>query len=566
MERARRAAPSVWAVVLALLLLGPALGPGYVLSYDMVWVPDLALRSDLTGLGTALPRAVPSDAVVAVLDEVVPGMLLQKLVLLGALVLGGVGIQRIAGPSLTARLVAVSGYVWTPFVVERLGLGHWPVLLGWAVLPWLVEQGARLREDGRLGAALPWLLLVGSLSASAGLVSALVVLAVGLSRRSAPRLVAAVLAANAPWLVAGVVHAGTAVSSEAGSVFGVHREGPLPAPLSVLTLGGAWNAEVVPASRDAVVMPLVLAVVLVLAACVGAPLLHRRLGARTTGALVAAWAVGFTVAIFSWAAPSTIGGLAAHVPGGGLVRDGSRWLALCAPLTALLLASGADWLAGRWRELAPRVLVTAAGVLLPLAAMPDVAWGLDGGLAPASYPADWAAARQSLDAADRPDGDLLVLPFSAYRGPTWNDGRKVLDPLGRYLQPDYLADDALVVDGRTIAGEDPRVPRAADALALATPAERSTALRRLGIRWVARALDTPATDVTSPELAGEQVYAGPDLEITRLTDPVDVRRPPGSWVAAMVVAWSAYLLLALVGVWNVFSGGWSRMRIRRRTG
>ena len=49
----------------------------------MVWVPDLALRASCLGLGTALPRAVPSDAVVAVLDEVVPAMLLQKAVLSG---------------------------------------------------------------------------------------------------------------------------------------------------------------------------------------------------------------------------------------------------------------------------------------------------------------------------------------------------------------------------------------------------------------------------------------------------------------------------------------------------
>ena len=51
----------VWSLVLATLMLGPALAPGYVLSYDMVWVPDLAVRTDTLGLGTGLPRAVPSD-------------------------------------------------------------------------------------------------------------------------------------------------------------------------------------------------------------------------------------------------------------------------------------------------------------------------------------------------------------------------------------------------------------------------------------------------------------------------------------------------------------------------
>ena len=102
-----------------MLVLGPALGPGFLLTYDMVWVPDLALRSDFLGLGSALPRAVPSDAVVSVLDEVLPGMLLQKVVLLGALVLGGLGAARLAGRSTVARLVAVSVYVWSPYVVER---------------------------------------------------------------------------------------------------------------------------------------------------------------------------------------------------------------------------------------------------------------------------------------------------------------------------------------------------------------------------------------------------------------------------------------------------------------
>jgi hypothetical protein len=131
--------PAAWSVVLSLLVLGPALGWGYVLSYDMVWVPQLDLRADTLGLGTALPRAVPSDAVIAVLDAVVPAVLLQKAVLLGALVGAGTGAAALVRDRSTpARLVAVTLAVWNPFVVERLVLGHWPLLVGYAVLPWLV--------------------------------------------------------------------------------------------------------------------------------------------------------------------------------------------------------------------------------------------------------------------------------------------------------------------------------------------------------------------------------------------------------------------------------------------
>ena len=159
----------LWTLLLPLVLLGPALGRGYVLSYDMVWVPDLALRSDFLGLGTSLPRAVPSDAVVAVLDELLPGMLLQKLVLYGALVLAGAGAARLVeGLSLPARLAAVSVAVWNPFVVERLWIGHWPLLLGYAVVPWMVLAGRRIREEGRIPVGVWFLLPLGSLSASAG--------------------------------------------------------------------------------------------------------------------------------------------------------------------------------------------------------------------------------------------------------------------------------------------------------------------------------------------------------------------------------------------------------------
>ena len=199
--------PHWWAILLTVILLGPALGPGFVLSYDMVFVPDLALRSDFLGLGAALPRAVPSDAVIAVLDELVPGMVLQKLVLAGGLVLAGVGYARLVRPAIVPRVVAVSLAVWNPFVVERLWIGHWPVLLGYAVVPWLVLAGRRVRLEHRIPVCVWFLLPLGSLSASAGVVSALVLLvtAVGRPDRVGATLVAGCLAVNAPWLVAGLL-------------------------------------------------------------------------------------------------------------------------------------------------------------------------------------------------------------------------------------------------------------------------------------------------------------------------------------------------------------------------
>jgi hypothetical protein len=71
---------------LALLALAPLLVRGYVLTYDMVFVPRLALSSGLLGLDTAVARAVPAELLVALASRVVPADLVQKLVLAGVFV------------------------------------------------------------------------------------------------------------------------------------------------------------------------------------------------------------------------------------------------------------------------------------------------------------------------------------------------------------------------------------------------------------------------------------------------------------------------------------------------
>ena len=207
---------------LALLVLGPALGHGFLLVRDMVWVPDLALGADALGLGSGLPRAVPSDAVIAVLDEVVPGMLLQKLVLVLALAAGGVGAARLLDrddepAGLLVRLVAVTVYGWNALIAERLLMGAWPLLIGYAVLPWLLDAARRWRAQDRLPRALLVLVPLGCLSASAGLATAVAVLAGAAGKGRTTKAVLLVAAGNAPWLVAGLLHASSATSDSAAA-------------------------------------------------------------------------------------------------------------------------------------------------------------------------------------------------------------------------------------------------------------------------------------------------------------------------------------------------------------
>ncbi|HEX2892732.1 MAG TPA: hypothetical protein VHO29_01865 [Marmoricola sp.] len=533
------------------LLLGPALLPGYVLSYDMVWVPHLALRSDFLGLGPGVPRAVPSDAVVAVVDNLIPAQVLQKLVLYGALLLAGLGASRLVNGSVVARCVAISVAVWNPFVVERLRMGHWPVLLGYAVLPWLVVLVRRARADGRVPLPLFALIPLGSLSASAGLVTTLAVGVLGLGRapdRLWGRLLALAAAANAPWVVAGLLHPPRRSGLVGAEYFALHSEGVLPAPLAALTGGGIWNAEVVPSSRGTALAWIGLIALAVLAA-VGARESRRRLGDAVAWRLVVLWSVGYAVAVLTWLAPGAVDRLATGVPGAGLVRDGTRYLGLCLPLVLVAVATGAEAITRLPAVRVARVVAGGACALLPLMVLPDAAMGADHQLAAVSFPGSWSRARAALAQAESAaPGDLLVLPFSSYRAPDWNGGRKVLDPLGRYLTPDYVASDVLTVSGHPAGGDDPRVPRIERILGEPDPAVRASELAAMGIRYVVRDLTVAGTAEATALPVGRTLYADSGIVVLRLTGSVRLRHNPWYDVALMAGAWGAFLAIPVVGL------------------
>lgn len=524
-----------WATALVVLLLWPALGVGYVLSYDMVWVPDLSVGRDALGVSTALPRAVPSDLVVGLLDEVVPGVVLQKLVLVVPLVAGAVGAARLVPQvPLAARSAVVTLWIWNPFVVERLGIGHWPVLVGYAVLPWLLLATREARARDRLPPRLGVLLLLGSLSPSAGLASVVVVLAFGAKRGwLLLRLAVLALGVNLPWIVSGVLHRGAATSDGRGAgVFALASPGSVPEPLVALGLGGIWNLEVVPGSRAG---PLAWAWLLALALMVliGLRPWWRATPARERAGLLGCWGAGWMLAVLPWALPGPMAWFVEHVPGGGLLRDSTRLLGLCAPLLVVLVAHGTARVLDRLAPVA-RVGAAAALVLFPVAVLPDASAGAGGHLVATDYPAEYDELRDRV--GDAGGAAVLVLPFESYRAPGWNGGRKVLDPVPRYLEAEALVSDTLVVSGREIPGEDPRAARAATALDLSDPRDRAQELAGLGVGLVL--VDHEASGEV-PEVPGERLHEGEHFTATRLSG-VESPRVPTAWWWAMGTAWLLY--------------------------
>ncbi|HEY7222357.1 MAG TPA: hypothetical protein VH561_01895 [Micromonosporaceae bacterium] len=532
----RRAWPvHVAAGLLVVAILGPLAWPGYALSYDMVFVPRQHLTWTLVAPADALPRAVPLDAVVALANLAIPGWLLQRVALAGLVYAAAVGAASLV-PSgrVLPRVVAAVGYVWTAYLAERLLLGQWSLLCCYAALPWIVAAAIDIRRGAR--AAVPRLVVAAaaaSLTPTGGLIATTAAAVLLLGRRpgrTALAGLAAVAALNAPWVVASLVASAGAASDPAGvAAFAARAENSTGTLGALLGTGGVWNRLTTPDSRMWTSTPVVTVVLLVLAV-IGWPRLRSALAPGVAYRLAGLAAGGFVLAIAGAVPPgaAALRFLVVQVPGAGLLRDGQKFLAGYVLLLVLCVASGVARLADRFGAEVAGVVGVGA-VLLPLFAMPDLAWGGAGALHPVRYPADWATVERIVDAAP---GDVLALPFGEYRRYGWTGGRVVIDPLPRYLAAPVVADDTLVVGAVTVAGEDRRAARVREHLAA------GGAAADLGVAWVV--VEGPG--VPPSALAGlDRVYSGPELTLYRNPAAVPAGHPTTARRAAMLLAYTLAL-------------------------
>jgi len=543
-----RLVPHAAAAVITAVVLAPLAAPGYVLRYDMVFVPKQRLSWEMVAPADELPRAVPLDALVSLANLAVPGWLLQRIALAAIVYFAALGMARLVPTARTlSTVVGAFAYAWTPYLAERLLLGQWGLLLAYAALPWLVAAARDLRA-GRPG-ALARLVLAAAPAAvtpTGGLIALATVVVL-----TWPRLwkaAAAVAALCAPWVVAAMTTvAGGRSDPDGVAAFAARGENWSGVWGALAGTGGIWNAQTVPESRSSVLVPIATAAVLAVCAVGFVELRRRWPGGAARLAVLAGGSFLLALSGTGPAAP-VLEWLVVHVPGAGLLRDGQKFLVPYALLLAVTLTVGAEVLAERLaRRLdanAARVVLVAA-LLAPVAILPDLAFGAAGQLRPVRYPADWAAVSARVSAAP---GEVLSLPFHGYQGYRWNRGQVVRDPAPRYLGVPVLINDALRVGDVTVDGENPRAARAQDLLDAGEPVER------LGVRWVLVRKE-PGVDVPAGALAGlRPAFDGPYLALwenpaAAAARPAPVRR----WPAA-----AAHLLAGLV----VLVAGFSLLRTR----
>ena len=486
----------LWVLLPVVVLCWPLLTrAGYPFARDLVFTPRLPLRAEALGLGTGSPRAAPLDAVVGLLGAVVDGAVVGRVAVVLVLAAAGWAAHRLVRPlGVPARALAGGLAVWNPFVVERLGLGQWALLAGYAALFGVAAAVRRTDPDGqsrrgRAARLAPWLAL-GALTPTGAVLVGVTTVVLGVRSRRDAGLLALAAAVQLPWLLPALLGGAGAVSDPAAvAAFSARSERPGPAVLSLVGLGGIWDGQSVPGTRTGwlgYATTVLVLLVLVVAA-------RRGLAPSVVGRSAWWWGLGgLVLAALTSIGPlgDVVADLTEVVPGLGLLRDAQKWLAPFVVLTvvAAAVAANAGLAVARRRlpVLAPTVL--ALVLVAPFVLLPDATVVVHRVLTPVTYPGELVAAA---DVVDGRPGLVASVPWRLYREYAWAGEYATYDPASRWLDARVVTSDDLVLGDRVVRGEDPLARAVGDVVTRPGPATAAD-LAALGVRWVLVAVDDPA--------------------------------------------------------------------------
>ena len=425
-------------LALALIIMGPLLSRGFILTLDMVFGPAAPSPTDLL-LGFKAPvlgaKLVP-QLLISGAGAIIPMWLAQKSILLAIFVIAGVGAHRL--PALrfeAARYFAGILYVVNPFVYARFMAGQWYILVAYAFAPFAIKSFMSLIERPRLRSAVATLLFASVVAINAHflamtlLVFMFILVAWLAVHRRVERshaylllLVPAFFLLNAYWLVPAlaandsVLQAITERDLDAFAPSNV-----IISPwVSVATMHGFWRTGY---DYAVTLFPAIVPVfsVFIFLAVYGLLSTYRHyMSMVIAGLAVVALILGAGV---SGPFEGLYRSLTDSVPLFDGFRDSQKFVFFLTLAYAYLGAHGVEALLERWKE-RTRMLryVTLAAIGIGLAA-PGVftftmLWGFNGDLKAVEFPPDWYAARDIVD-ADSPDAGILVLPWDSYTDYDW---------------------------------------------------------------------------------------------------------------------------------------------------
>jgi hypothetical protein len=536
---------SIYSLV-ALTVLWPLLAPGFILTLDMVFTPQIRL-----------PEAGRSSylfyAVLHAFNLVLPSEILQKVMLFLILFLSGLGMHRLylytmqdektqtkgAAPAWLTRwppYIAGVLYMINPFTYSRFMAGQFAVLLGYALLPFFARMFL-----GFLAQPSPWAALrLGLLTATIGIVSihtlglVIVLGLVGLGlcawrfRSHLAHLKHVLLYGVLALAVAGLASSYWAVpliqgkgsTAQAISNFGQGDRqafetlggSTLGRTGNVLSLKGFWgeNANLYMLPEDYYPAWRFVIIGLWGLVIVGGIALWR-----SKGRFVLAW-LALSAAIATVLAAGGLNGwLGEHIPYASGYREPQKFAALIALAFALAAGWGVNELVNHhWQQKVIRPSVLIGSVLLIIALTPKMFWGFNGQLSTRHYPADWYQANSLLN-ADPDRFRVLFVPWHLYAHFRFVN-RNILSPAPAFFDKPTLTSDDLEFGNASPNKPDPQKKAITRLLADAKPGSHLGAkLASYGVKYIllSREPDAARYNFLNDQQDIRLLSAGPYLNV-----------------------------------------------------
>lgn len=471
----RRFLPHSVYTLLALVVLGPLLAPGYVLTLDMAFTPELRLPEGMRA-------SYLFHAGLHMLNMVFPSDLIQKTMLFAILFLSGLGAHRLVRHLRRdnsqawdwGAFAAGAFYMINPFTYSRLMAGQYAVLLGYALLPFFAQALLRLvaqpnaRNMLRVTALLIAISIVSIHTLGLAAILGITTLTLAAWRyrnrqehvwsmaRMSLAGVSIFLTMSLYWLIPlirGTSSTATAINSfGAGDQFAFATTGEttLGQLANVLSLHGFWgenaNLFMLPSDEHAA-LRLLFIPFLVLVVWGGIALWKRQrfVFAVLTLNGVIGLLLGAGVGI-DW--------LSAHVPFFAGYREPHKFAALVALTYAVFGGYGAASLFAAVQQSRAKMQMLAITLAaLIIAITPLMFWGGNGQLTARDYPADWYAANKQLN-DDTSDFSVLFLPWHLYMSFDFNE-RVVVNPAHEFFDKPTFVNDDLEYGGASPNKDDP---------------------------------------------------------------------------------------------------------------
>jgi hypothetical protein len=479
----------------------------------MVFTPHAVWPSEVTS-------TYPLDVLLWTLQTILPGDVVQKIVLFVILLCSGAGmhllVRSLTAPEnhtnfawQTAAYFAGVMYMINPFTYSRFMAGQWLVLLGYALLPFVVRAFFRVvaaPSRRRTAAVAAWSFVIVTVSVHftgmIALLAAVFLIVGGVKyRRSwvvARRLVGLMIAAAAAviilcgyWVVPALLggnSVGQLVTGVDDTQFAAFAtSGGVLGPLGdVVRLQGFWAEARQLFVLPQTVVPLWGVVVLLLWLLIAVGMVYAwRQRREVAVVMVTCGVIGILLAT-----TPILQGLSASLPILGGYREPHKFVALLAVAYAVLGAFGVAFVLQKWTRY--RKILAAGCLALPLVITPTMFWGFGGQLAPRAYPDEWHVMNDRLKKNLTSEDSVLFLPWHMYAPFSFSDGRIIANPAEKFFQvPVVQSDDPEFED---VPPNVPNATKQSVAELLDNPNNVAATLLELNISYVLLAKEQEWTD------------------------------------------------------------------------